>query len=216
MRPWLVGLLAIVLAACGGSSDTADGGDSEAADGGPSGGAEAAPTEPATEVPPTPTPEPLTESEEQDESDFFENAVGFQLVLPGNFGQTASLSLTHSVTKGPLQVTVVRAGPFTISGKASGEENYYRLDLKIENVGDQTGIFEPEGMVLADEGDNEYGLRRDASSRVLNWPLQIVPEAVERGYVLFEPLPEQVKTIGFTFKIGPDDFEYELKLVGEE
>ena len=209
MRPWLACIGIIALVACGGSSDTADESDSEPV-------VAATPTQPVIEVPSTPTPEPLTESEEADESEFFDDAIGFSLILPGNFGVTASLNLTHSVTKGPLQVTVVRAGPFTISGKASGEENYYRLDLKVENVGEVTGIFEPEGMQLKGQDDVVYALQRDASSRLLNWPLKLEPEAVERGYVLFEPIPEDASTIGLTFKIGSDDFEYELELVAEE
>ena len=229
-RLWLVGLVVIALVACGGSSDTADGGDSKAADDGPSPAAEATPTVAAIEPPPpTPTHEPLTKSEEQDESDYFENSGTYleARMAPGAAIVPGRTKRLKTVTKGLFEVSVLRAGPYTISGKATGDEQYYRLDLRVENVGAETGIFEPDGLLLTDEEGNQYGLRRNASKRVLNWPIQVAPEVtfsattaggatlnVEIGFVLFEPIPESVGKIGFTFKLGADDFEYQLDVGG--
>ena len=126
--------------------------------------------------------------------------------------QAGGSPLTNTATKGLFKVSIIRAGPFTVFGKAAGDQEYYRLDLKVENVGDETGIFEPDGMLLADEEENRYALQRDASTRVLNWPLQMAPEGVERGYLLFEPMPAGVGKIRLTFNLGADDFEYELDL----
>ena len=211
----------IVLIGCGESSDTPDEPPTEA---------EATPTEASIGTPPsTPTSAPLTESEELDESEYFENAVTFieALMAPGAASVPGQRKRLQTVTKGLFEVSVLRAGPFTISGKASGEEQYYRLELRVENIGAETRIFEPDGMFLTDEEGNQYALQQNASKRVLTWPLRVAPEAtfsattaggatlnVERGYLLFEPIPETVGKIRFTFKLGVDHFEYEFEVGG--
>lgn len=92
---------------------------------------------------PTPTaiPEPLTESEEKDEEAFLSSAPTF-IDIRGS-GQYGSIGYLKSVTKGVFQIAVVRVGPFKITGKESGEEEYFRVDLKVDNVGDKKGVFDP-------------------------------------------------------------------------
>ena len=194
----------IVLIGCGEFSDTPDEPPTEAG---------AAPTETGIQAPPpTPTPEALTENEELDQSDFYDSSLTFAELTGLNPPGSIKPVFLHTITKGLFEVAVPRSGPFTISGKASGDEQYYRLDLRIENIGDESGIFEPEGMLLTDDQGNEFDLHWDASTRVLNWPFLIAPDSVERGYVLFDPLPDAVRNIRITFNLGADDFQYDLDL----
>ena len=70
-------------------------------------------------------------------------------------------------------------------------------------------------MLLTDYQGNEFDLHRDASTQVLNWPFLIAPGSVERGYVLFDPLPDAVRNIAMTFNLGADDFQYDIGLEAE-
>ena len=228
MRPstaCLAEFVVVLLVACGDSSSTADqteavvSGDELSAPTKASPRAEATVASIFTGAPtPTPKPEPLSESEELDESSYFDNAVTFAIILEGHFGVSASSNLTQSISKGLFQVSVVRGGPYTISGKASGDEQFFRLDLKIENVGSENGLFAPDAMVLIDEEDNQYALQQDASERVLDLPREVGPGTTQRGHILFPAIPENVSKFTLTFKLGSDEtnnpyeFEYGLEL----
>ena len=113
MRFWLSGLVMIVLIGCSESSDTLSPTKTEPA-----------PTVVAIESPlPTPTPEPLTESEELDESDYYDTSITLTDV-PGILGGAVLTKpvFLYTITKRLFEIAVPRSGPFTISGKDSGDE----------------------------------------------------------------------------------------------
>ena len=121
MRPstaCLAAFVVVLLVACGDSSSTADQTEAVVSGDEPSAPTKASPRAEATVASiftgaPTPTPkaEPLSESEDLDESSYFDNAVTFAITLEGHFGVSASSNLTQSISKGLFQVSVVRGGP---------------------------------------------------------------------------------------------------------
>ena len=166
---------------------------------------------------PTPTaiPEPLTVSEEQDEGDFLSSAPTF-IEIRGS-GQYGSIGYLKSVTKGVFQIAVVRVGPFKITGKESGEEEYFRVDLKVDNVGDQKGVFDPSAVIILDEQGNRYEVEPDASDHTIGIGTEFMPEDTVRSYLLFQPVV-QTPSIKLSFELGLDDngtpheFMYDLDL----
>ena len=193
----------VVVAACGGAGQAA-----------PSPQAENTPTTAPTKAP---TSQPLSAVEQKNDEDFFAAAVSFAQLLEGHFGVSASMDLPLSLEKGAFQVSVVRAGPFVVAMPDSGNEQYFRIDLKIENVGSEKATFAPDAMALSDDEGNQYESRNDASQRTLQLP-DIDPGATHRGYVLFQSIPENTGLVRLSFELGRDEtgspyeFEYELKL----
>ena len=164
----------------------------------------------------TPTAEPLSESEQLDEDEFLASAPTF-IDIRGS-GQYGSIAYQKSVTKSLFQIAIVRVGPFKITGEESGEEGYFRVDLKVDNVGDQEGLFEPDSLVLTDDKGNRYEYEPDASNHALNRGAAFSPEHTERGYLLFQPVVPDTASIKLSFELGqdesgsPHEFEYELDL----
>ena len=164
----------------------------------------------------TPTAEPLSESEQLDEDEFLASAPTF-IDIRGS-GQYGSIAYQKSATKGLFQVAIVRVGPFKITGQESGEEEYFRIDLKIDNVGDEEGLFEPDALVLLDGQGTRYEHEPDASIHAINGGGAFSPEHTERGFLLFQPVAPETASIKLSFELGQDEnasphqFEYELDL----
>ena len=112
----------------------------------------------------------------------------------------------------------MRAGAFTITGDSTEGADYFRVDLKVENVGNSAEQFAPTALVLSDGDGTEYQPRNDESKRTLGMDFGTAPGETYRGYWLFKPLPESVTTVGLGFELGTDaagsahSFEYELDL----
>ena len=206
--PWLATLAVLVMAACGGAGQAA-----------PTSQAVVSPATAATAPAqgPTSTPEPLTESELKDEDDFLATAVSFT-ELPASAVHFPRVVFTKTLTRGPFQVDIARAGRFTLTDPDSEDTRYFRLELRITNVGSENEVFAPDAIALSDDEGNRYELQPGASNRTLSLPIEIGPETTERGYLLFQPISKQLSRVRLAFELGgdedgtPHEFEFELEI----
>ena len=205
-------MVLIGLAACGETSGIVE--QSEREESGTQPVADSVPAEPTA----TPTMRPLAKSEEEDESDYLTNAVTFAEILrhpvpgPGRSGT----SLTNTLAKGAFQVSIVRAGPFTISDSTAGENRYFRVDLRIQNMSEQAEAFGADSFVLTGSDGKSYELETGATDRAIAFPIDMGPDATQRGFVLFQPVPEDTPTVMLTFMVpseqGGDPYEFEFEV----
>ena len=224
----LLASLLVALAACGGSSDTTKDSDTngEAANGGASGEAPAATSEPvlqpdtALDAPvttptpaPTPTSRALDETQEMDEGEFLTNSTSFA-IFSGGWGGAGVAGFTQTSTVGSFLVSVTRAGPFTVTDADAGDKDYFRVDVKFDNITDGKASFAPAGFNLADDVGNQYEHVSDATELDLDTGVDVNPGATHRGYALFQPMTADTGTVNFTFNLGQDlAFELDLSQV---
>ena len=184
----LLVMVLITLAACGGTGGAAEQSQSEA----------------SKTVSPTPRPTATPTTPPTEDEEYLSNAITF--------------TRENTVTKGPFQVSIVRAGPFTITDSESGDKRYFRVDLKVENIGTGTEQLTPTEIVLSNTDGTEFESKNDESEKTLGTGFDIGPGKTHRGYWLFQSLPESVTKVGLVFELGPDtagnarEFAYELEL----
>ena len=168
---WLATLAVLVMAACGGAGQAA-----------PTSQAVVSPAMAATTPAqgPTSTPEPLTESELKDEEDFLATAVSFT-ELPASAVHFPRVVFTKTLTRGPFQVDIARAGRFTLTDPGSEDTRYFRLELRITNVGSDKEVFAPDAIALSDDGGNRYELQPGASNRTSTSPSKSVRRRQREG-----------------------------------
>ena len=190
MRLVVTSLLVVVLIAVAACSETS--------------GGEQGQSEASTTVSPTPRPPATPTTPPTQDEEYLSNAITF--------------TRENTVAKGPFEVSIIRAGTFTITDSESGDKSYFRVDLKVENVGTDTEQFTPTASVLSDTDGTEYETRNDESEMTLGTGFDIGPGETQRGYWLFQSLPESATGIALVFDLGRDaagsahEFTYELEL----
>jgi len=120
----------------------------------------------------------------------------------------------QKISKGNFEVSVIKAGFFSLYewGK---ERRYFRVDMEVKNIGEESEYFSPSGMVIVDEEGNQY---ENTFGGTLDTFVKIYPTVVKKGYVLFEPPPETVSSVKLIFELGYDEdfkpyvFEFDINL----
>ena len=227
LKLFVLASLLAALAACGGGSDAADEAESNgaapedapAATTEPVSQPDAAPDAPATTPTPAPTPtsQTLNETQQMDEGEFLTNSTSFA-IFSGGWGGAGVAGFTQTSTKGSFLVSVTRAGPFKVTDADAGDKDYFRVDVKFDNVTDDKASFAPDSFMLTDAAGNQVEYVADATDLDLEIGVDVNPGATHRGYALFHPVAADTATVNFTFKLGkdaggaPHDLAFELDL----
>jgi hypothetical protein len=103
---------------------------------------------------------------------------------------------TKTISEGNFKVTISKSGFFE---KISfGEiKNYYRIDMEIENIGDESDYFSPSGLALIidkKQYDSEY-------NSTIETYKNMYPGIVQEGYLLFDEVPTNFTNGKLTFEM---------------
>ena len=167
----------------------------------------------------TPTSKALNETQEMDEGEFLSNSTSFA-IFSGGWGGAGVAGFLQTSTKGSFLVSITRAGPFKITDVDAEGKDYFRVDVKFDNVTDDTALIEADGFMLADDGGIQYAYVVDATDLDLDVGGDLNPGATHRGYVLFDPVPADTAVVNISFNLGKDSsgalhgFAFELDLAG--
>ena len=168
---------------------------------------------------PTPTSKALNETQEMDEGEFLSNSTSYA-IFSGGWGGAGVAGFKQTSTKGSFLVSITRAGPFTITDVDADGKDYFRVDIKFDNVTDDAALIEADGFMLADDGGIQYVHVADATDLGLDVGGDLNPGATHRGYVVFDPIPADTAVVNISFNLGkdsggaPHEFAFELDLAG--
>lgn len=129
------------------------------------------------------------------------------------YGKSAAV-VNQKVSKGNFEVTVTKVGFF--SPYEWGEKKgYFRVDMEVKNIGAENEYFSQYGMVILDNQGNQY---EQTYGGTLDISSDIYPGVTKKGSILFEDVPETLRSVRLIFESGYDEnfnpyvFEYNIQL----
>ncbi len=129
------------------------------------------------------------------------------------YSQSAIL-LNEKVSKGNFEVMLTKAGQFNYFD-SSNEQQVFRVDLEVKNIGFQPNSFNPVNILLEDNNGNQYAYLYGG---LLTSNSQITPGADKIGYIMFDKIPNNLQSLKLNFQLGHDlnfepfNFEYNILL----
>ena len=129
--------------------------------------------------------------------------------------ENSAISVNKKISKGNFEITVTKVGFFEKYTWGS-QDNYFRVDMEVKNIGADSDYFIPDGVAILDNQNNQYG---ENYLGTLNTFPTVYPGVTIKGYYLFDDVPETIKSITLFFELGYDDefnsylFEYHINLI---
>lgn len=130
-----------------------------------------------------------------------------------SFSESA-IPVNQMFTRGSFQVLVTKAGHFMPLSQLGVNQDYFRVDLEVRNVGNDREYFSPSGLALI-TGGNQYDMEWGGTLDTFS---QIYPGVTKKGYILFKPVPQTIANVKLVFDLGYDNsynpyrFEYDITL----
>ena len=126
----------------------------------------------------------------------------------------SSTYVDKMISKGNFEVIVTRAGFF--EKYEFGDKNrYFRIDMKVKNIGSAGEYFVPTGMAVIDNQLNQYDYTYGGTLDTLS---TVHSGVTITGYVLFENVPVEINSVKLIFESGYDEsfnpylFEFDISL----
>lgn len=92
---------------------------------------------------------------------------------------------------------------FTVKYAGFDDNNYYRVDFEVKNVGSEEDYFQPKHITILDSNGNRHDISDDYG--VSSESETILSGVTKKGYWLFRDVPKNSGTGTFTFEIGYSD-----------
>jgi len=123
-----------------------------------------------------------------------------------------AVTINKKISKGNFEVTVLKAGIFS-PYEWGKKKDYFRIDMKAKNIGNQKTGFPTNNFVLLDRYKNKY---ESMSDRTFDG-YYFYPGITKRRMVLFKDVPTSATSVKFVFELNdennnPQLFEYNIEL----
>jgi len=117
----------------------------------------------------------------------------------------SDISVNKSLSKGDFQVNITRFGYFKpINIEPYKENEYFRVDMEVKNIGSETDYFSPSGLAILDGLGNQYDMEYGGT---LDTYSQFYPGTENGGYLLFENIAK-FDNLTLVFKLGYNEVSY--------
>ena len=129
--------------------------------------------------------------------------------------ENSSTTINKKITKGNFEITVVKVGFFN-SYQLYVVNQYFRLDIEVKNIGDESDYFLPNSVVIIDSQSIQY---ENSYLGTLDLYSTIYPDVTKTGYLLFNDIPKTETSLRLLFELGYDEyfnpylFEYNIDLL---
>lgn len=131
------------------------------------------------------------------------------------YAKTA-IEVNEKISKGSFEVEIEKVGLFEPVSIYDKPEAYFRVDIKVTNIGDEKEYFSPSAIAILDNQGNQFEREYGGTLNIFS---EIYPGVKKSGYILFEKMPTNTQEIKLVFELGYDRnwdaymYEYDISLI---